>query len=248
MSDKNPQKPILEFLEKPREPEDGEQSNDIWMVSFADMISLLLAFFLLMYASSVMEQSKWKEISGSLATKFNPKGGAEGAFLKSETMVLGDAKVPVLHEVNLEYTYAVWRQALNNVPLLQQHAHVSLEGDRLRLSLPVSLVFAGGVVKINEAAQPIILQLAQMLYRLDTPIEIVGAVDISESENSLPEWPSLWELSLARAMTLARELEQRNGTRTLGVYGSAPGKTLGEKKREENTNAATIDIVIRRTS
>lgn len=246
MLEKEPQKNMLDFLQQRKSSEDEESSSDIWMVSFADMISLLLAFFLLLYASSVMELSKWKEITSSLATKFDPKG--DGAFSGSDAAGSGAAKVPVMQEVNLEYTYAVWHQALDKVPLLREHANISLEADRLLLSLPVSLVFVPGGVEINEVAQPIILQLAQMLYRLDTPVEIVGAVDLAIEENSKMEWPSLWELSLARAMKLANELAQKNGARTLGVYGGVPGKNKYQKRPEKNTHVETIDIVIRRTS
>jgi len=200
-------------------PEDHDNSER-WMVSYADFVTLLFAFFVVMYAISSVNEGKYRVLSSALVNAFRsgtnitivttpPTGGAN-------TLV----QVPTL---------PIAKAVRSNAPLQEQAKLGSLASDMRRVMSPlvkngqvnITQTARGVVIEIKDSAlfptgqaQPapgsiaMLTQVAALLNHVDNPVSVEGFTD--NVPISTPTYPSNWELSAARAGSVVR-LFQENG-------------------------------------
>jgi len=202
-----------------RRKEEEHENHERWLVSYADFITLLFAFFVVMYAISSVNEGKYKVLSNSLTNAFNnttaapggqPLAVIQGAPPIAVQPVFKADKLP--EQVKAEEKKVQDRQRMKNVannimealqPLVAQGKVRLLETSRgVTIEINDSILFPAGQSKLQPASSSAMGAIAQVLASTDFPITIEGHTD--NVPISTPQFPSNWELSAMRATTVLR--------------------------------------------
>ncbi|MBI3709272.1 MAG: OmpA family protein [Proteobacteria bacterium] len=215
----------------------------IWLLSFTDLVSLLLGFFVLLYSMTSLDNGKWRQIAANLAIVAVPDAREDAAVRGSERNL---AVAPVRHAVDLDYLAAVLRQKTADDPVLSK-ATIHRLDDRLVLSLPSDLLFTSNRAELERRGQAALFALGGVLRNIGNQVDVHGHAD----PNPVRAGPfaSNWELSLARAMAVAAEFRRAGYRREPMILGFADTRfadispTLPEAERLRL--ARRVDVVIR---
>jgi chemotaxis protein MotB len=191
----------------------GGAGRPAWLVTFADLVALLIAFFVMMFSTQKVDTGKWESLVEALSMRLNP----------TQTVVIArpsaDATVERLspaRATDLDYLESVLRDKARLQPELAGLSLFRLD-DRLVLALPAELLFASGRADIVVSARPILFTLAGVLGTIGNGIDIVGHADPTPLAGS--PFRSNWELSVARAVSVANELQRAGYHRPLAPSG-----------------------------
>ncbi|MDH3475719.1 MAG: OmpA family protein [Rhodospirillales bacterium] len=203
-----PLEPSLELpLEPPREPplEPGlpaprrGASSQVWMVSFTDLIALMLTFFVMMFAMSKVEFRKWQNLTDALAENLNAVRETSAAQPGAQ---LGIEVLRPLAGADLDYLAALLGQNMAAEPLLAEGLLLRLE-DRIVIALPGDLLFAPGSIELAPAGRTAMAALGNLLRHVENRVEVAGYADPRQPGGG---FASNWDLSLVRALTVAELL------------------------------------------
>jgi chemotaxis protein MotB len=214
-----------------------------WLVIFADLVSLLLTFFVMMFAMSTVEQAKWEAAANSLSRSMNIDSLA---IIRSAQPELTVPTVDRPDAVNLDYLVSVLRgqfaeTAILNRSVIRRHA------DHLIISFPNDLLFGAGSAELSARAETALAALGGVLGNLSNKIDVSGHTD--PSPISSRAYPSNWELSLARARAIAAHLSRSGYQRDIGVFGYGDTRfgDLSPKLAADQREALArrVDVIIR---
>ncbi|WP_053960224.1 flagellar motor protein MotB [Sulfobacillus thermosulfidooxidans] len=185
-----------EIWEKETENEDGGNENAgmmRWLITYADLITLLLAFFIVLYAMNRTEQVKFSLVSQALANQFDSKsiiGKSPGPSIINGLSGT-HAELASLNRLEDEL-----QQKINQAHLSSSVSVTSNERG-VEVSLNASLLFAPGSAKVSPQAASLLLQLGNILKTVPNDIEVAGYTDSTPIRTV--KYPSNWQLSAARA-------------------------------------------------
>jgi chemotaxis protein MotB len=193
---------------------DDEENHDRWLISYADFITLLFAFFVVMYAVSQVNDGKYRVLSDSLNTAFrNVPGSATGAQVAINPNNPVPFQIQGRRPINLKSeeqrkqkekmrnAASEIRQAL--APLVQQGQVRIFEGARgITIEVNASVLFTPGEARLDLSALRALSDVAKILAPTAFPITVEGHTDSLPIANS--QFPSNWELSGARASSVVR--------------------------------------------
>lgn len=204
-----------------RRPDDLHNSER-WLVSYADFITLLFAFFVVMYSVSSVNEGKYKVLSQTLEGIFNAparsvepigrkhsRNAAPGQVPKDQ-MINPVAKVPHNSEGIEERRSAELKSIANKFAakfdalMSKGLVTVDVSDKWIQLSLRNSLLFSSGDSAPSNQAFPVIQKVASILKGHDNAIAVEGFTD--NLPISTNRFPSNWELSSDRAATIVRLL------------------------------------------
>ena len=190
---------------KPALPHHEEHADETWLIPYSDLLTLLLALFIVLFASSSLDKNKAAQIQYALAAAFSnatadPLSGTIINFLN-------DAK-----DLNLEEDGVI----------------VSSDAQGATLEMTTINLFDKGSVNIKAEAIPTIKKISTLLdsnkYRRFR-IVVEGHTD-DTSESQIAELPSNWELSAARAGAVVRTMisngMDNNRFKAVGLAGILP--------------------------
>jgi len=196
--------------------QDEHVNLERWLISYADFITLLFAFFVVMYSISSVNEGKYRVLSDTLVTAFNqnPKAlkpiqvGQEGVsgdlvIVKPDRPTGQTSPLDLFQESqpqsNLAEIQTDFQQALS--PLIEQDLiDIKREENWVEIEINTSLLFASASAQLESEAKPVLQRLAGILQRYPNTIQVEGFTD------NLPintiSYPSNWELSAARAASV----------------------------------------------
>jgi chemotaxis protein MotB len=194
-----------------RKKRQGKVSHDRWLVSYADFITLLFAFFVVLFATGQSDMRKKVELAASIQSAFNQMGIFEPhSALPSETALIGSggSGAPPIVSVPLRSTpesIVIVRQHIEQSaqPEIAQGMiaiHQSVNG--LVISLQEAGFFDSGATDIRGSALPVLDRIAAVLP--EAPLRVEGHTDNVPIHT--PQFASNWELSSSRASSIARHL------------------------------------------
>ncbi len=242
-------------------------NHERWLVSYADLLTLLFAFFVVLFASSVSDKKKTAKMAQAMQTAFQQKGifdahaetpplapGAGTSFgepkpleLPIETPTGQTGKGP---GSGIPGDADTQRHAMEHslAPAVQKGLiKMHQTGDGLTLSLYSAGFFSSGSADVRADAMPLLLQIAASLPQ--GPLRIEGHTD--DQPIHTERFRSNWELSTARAAAIAevlmRETSVGPANFALAGYGEfhPVSDNATEKGRAENRR---VDIVLLRSS
>ncbi|SEB42539.1 flagellar motor protein MotB [Terriglobus roseus] len=191
-------------------------NHERWLVSWADLLTLLFAFFVVMFASSVSDKKKSAKMAAAMQTAFQQNGVFEAHAAKPPLAPGGGTssgdpnplEMPIESSQAKSYGDAA-RKAIEAsiAPALQQHLVRMREAeDGITLSLDSAGFFASGSAEVKASVKPILAKLAAALPQ--------GALRVEGHTDNQPihtvQFRSNWELSTARAASIAEVLMQRS--------------------------------------
>lgn len=201
----------------------SNENHDRWLVSYADFITLLFAFFVVMYSISSVNEGKYKVLSESLEGIFNtrPKSlepiqvGELNDRIEQQTsseglhpMLIGrhesyETIKEKSDDAQLESVAGEFEESFADL-IYEDHLSIRRLDDWVEISLRDEIVFQSGGVIPAEEAFDVIKRIAAVLRSKNNGVLIEGHTDNLRISNG--QFPSNWELSAARAATFLRLL------------------------------------------
>lgn len=195
-----------------RKEEHEEHHDERWLVSYADFITLLMVLFVVLYSMGQVNVEKYKQLAESMRTAFslggavqivdsqiNQVGGTSEDGSSKPIVVPGIPEGPTeSEEVAGQLTSMLSAQNLGN----QVSVQTNIEG--VLISLSERLIFKNDQVELPPEAFQVLNTIVEMLRPIDNKVRLVGHTNNTPSTN--PLYPTNWELSLARATTVAKYL------------------------------------------
>ena len=204
-------------------------NQERWLVSYADFITLLFAFFVVMYSISQVNQSKYRVLSETFEHAFNSRQVTPDTTSSNPTRkVINPIQVgepalsPAPSAIDITPNSSSTPEPL---PVDQLEEISSLFNERfadlindelvsvtsnelwLQIELRDSILFASGYAEPSLQAQAIFDEIGSILKNYPTPIQVEGFTDNIPISN--PRYPSNWELSSARATAIVKLLAAR---------------------------------------
>lgn len=204
-------------------------NQERWLVSYADFITLLFAFFVVMYSISQVNQSKYRVLSETFEHAFNSRQVTPDTTSSNPTRkVINPIQVgepalsPAPSAIDITPNSSSTPEPL---PVDQLEEISSLFNERfadlindelvsvtsnelwLQIELRDSILFASGGAEPSLQAQAIFDEIGSILKNYPNPIQVEGFTDNIPISN--PRYPSNWELSSARATAIVKLLAAR---------------------------------------
>jgi chemotaxis protein MotB len=210
---------------------EASEGRDRWLISYADLVTLLFALFVVLFAAADHERAR--SISSSIAAEF----GESSTTLNQNSGVLPGATPLAKEEAAINRAFA-------NNQTLGSRALVTRTGRGLVISLAEAGFFAPGEAALREDALSLVDTLADALRDSDAPLRIEGHTDSTPISSS--RYPSNWELSTARAASVLAHLTARNiASARLSVAGYADERPIADNSTPEGRALnRRVDIVI----
>ncbi len=205
---------------------EGEH-QDRWMVSFADFITLLFAFFVVMYSISSVNKGKYETFSESLdQALFHEKKVVKeaepvqvGAIpTRVQPIELPNLVTVTEEEHQLSEEIMEEKRRLNEVsdefqralkPFVEsQLVGINRHDFWVELEMNSELLFASGSAELSSKALPVIEKVAEVVRNVPNVINVEGYTDNIPISTGI--YPSNWDLSSARATSVVKELEKNN--------------------------------------
>ncbi len=197
-----------------RKPEEEHDNHERWLVSYADFITLLFAFFVVMYALSSVNEGKYRILSESMATAFRnvqvvgdtaPLPVAINPPIPLPKKPSGVLKAPdVAKQKQRDTMRNVAKDILDVMaPLIEQGKVRVIETSRgVTIEINDSILFSPGQAPLQPPLIKAMSAIAEVLAPTEFPITIEGHTD--NVPINTPQFPSNWELSAVRATTVLR--------------------------------------------
>ncbi|EWC42059.1 flagellar motor protein MotD [Pseudomonas stutzeri] len=200
-----------------RRPPEEHENHERWLVSYADFITLLFAFFVVMYSISSINEGKYKILSDSLVGVFNqadrsvkpiPIGEERPRTTEADVSEVADLSSPALSAgaPTLDPLERIAQSMRDTFGELIANEQLTIRGNELwiEIELNSSLLFPSGDALPNDQAFQLIDKVAAILAPFDNPIHVEGFTD--NLPISTDQFPTNWELSAARAGSVVRML------------------------------------------
>lgn len=212
-----------------RNNHEEHENHERWLVSYADFITLLFAFFVVMYAISSVNDGKYRVLSESLLSAFRDivrSSEAVSVGLRPAGQIVV-APVPTQPAVRLtdarrrqqERMRAIAKDLLKALEPLVQEQRVRVAETRLGIAVEINaaVLFAPGQARLAPESEKVLRAVAVVLRGDDHVIRIEGHTD--DVPIATREFPSNWELATARASSVVRVLvdEGISGARLAAV-------------------------------
>ncbi|MGH1455670.1 MAG: OmpA/MotB family protein [Alphaproteobacteria bacterium] len=227
-----------------RNDDDNQSTVPLWLVTFTDVMALMLTFFVLLYAMSTPSEESWDDISASLGSHFSKEYARP--FNKGSQDVVSIDQIPQSKALDLGYLETLVTRLLEEKEI--KGVMVFQNGDRLIISLPSELLFESGGANINIDGKKALFSLAGALARIRNRLEVIGHTDPAPITSNTGLFKSNWDLSLARGSSVAAMLRELGYMRDITVRGVSSGRyedlpdTIDQKKRYDM--ARRVDIVL----
>jgi len=199
---------------QPPQPDSVTGSGDAWLVTFTDLVALLLAFFVMLFAMMTLDQDVWESLQEGFAVEWVRLDPLPEPPVPEEER--DTPTVELRSGVDLDYLSALLRQELPNHAALAG-ARIDRQEGRLVIALPDRLLFDSGATRPHPAAADALYTLGGLLRHLDNRVEVLGHAD----PRPMPEGTtrSNWELSLARGTAVADMLARAGYTQPILIRG-----------------------------
>lgn len=232
--------------------EEQEPGAPGWMVTYGDLMSLLLTFFVLLLSFATLEERKVKEAISSLkgALGVLPQSKAQQAI--PDPLPPSVVK-PIRDEAVKERIKRLHRE-IHAQGLDRQVQVGEQEQGILNIRLSSSLLFRSGSAEILPSAYPVLEDVAELLRehmgRYDSDVRVEGHTDDVPISPALARtFPSNWELSVARSLSIMHFLTDRTALPVdhFGVAGYGPHRPLRspielEENRKYNRRVEIVAI------
>ncbi len=219
-----------------------------WLLTYADMITLLMAFFIMMYSMSQLDLAKFHKLAASIRSGFGGTvqdgGGGESVI---STMPGSGGKplvIPELAAMASERAVSEFKRYLESHGLSNDVRVTKTQGGMTVSIVTDKVLFASGQAEINNAGRDLLAELAKVLNKRPGGIRVEGHTDNLPISTHL--YPSNWELSAARAAKVVRFLiNQGVKPGRLSATGFADSRPVRPNDTEANRRYnRRVDLVI----
>jgi chemotaxis protein MotB len=206
-----------------RKPKVQKENSERWLLTYSDLITLLMIFFILLYAISSTDARKFRDLTGALKAAFNngsfqlitPGGSPGNPKNFSGSMPTSEKKL-------LKQLQQSVANISKELGLSQNVIHVGTSREGIVITLSGSLLFYPGDTELIPHSTVILNRIAPLVKNLPNRIRVEGNTD-DESAIGTP-YSSNWELSALRAVSVVRYLAEQGGVAPARLDADALGQ------------------------
>jgi len=260
-------------MARKRMPEPEKDNLERWLLTYSDLITLLMIFFVMMYSMSKVDADKFQAIAESLSIAFgggtpaqvdigvtpggpsiietypvkSPTEGGENPWGEEKTEGTGNGGEG---NVNIEnMTIEAIKQKLDQFALdnnIQARLVTSIEERGLVVSISDTLLFESGSADITPRAREILDKITNVLASAPNYIKVEGHTDNLPINTA--RFPSNWELSVLRATNVVHIMKEKIPAQQLSAVGYGEYRPIASNDTEEGrAKNRRVDLVILRS-
>jgi chemotaxis protein MotB len=194
-------------MARKRYQEDSE-NHERWLISYADFMTLLFAFFVVMYAISVVNVGKYKVLSDALGDAFGGRGAATTPATTVEPTfslpsIVARKRAEAMRREKDRLTMLARDLTATLGPLVKEgKVRVTQNSRGVSVEINASVLFAPGDATLTYASREALSAVAVLLKNDPHAVQVEGHTDDVPIAN--PLFPSNWELSAVRASSVVR--------------------------------------------
>lgn len=253
----------------------GHENHERWLITYADLITLLLIFFVIMYAMSKVDMKKYEDLSRSLQLQFakgdsilqrndgilgdlEPGKGEDGSSKDLQTATPAATPTPTPSPSGADKEQAERDQDLRdllaqvNQYIAENHLEAQVSANNGQRGVVIKLndliLFDLGKADLKPASLPILNKLASLFQTLNTKVSIEGHTDnLPLQTGSL--YKDNWGLSQARSVSVVRHFLTVEGMRNDMFVSAAYADTVPVAPNDSEANRAQnrrVEIVVLR--
>lgn len=188
-----------------KKKEEEHENGERWLISYADFITLLFAFFVTMYSTSSVHEGKLRAVADSVNEAFHPYISLSSSSIRLTQKQAG----PDMFDPGLKLFFK-YRKMEEEVRTMDPSGQISLIKDRRGTVIRVGdgLAFETGKAEILRDFGQKLDKIADLIAALPSSVQVEGHTDNIPVKTSA--YPSNWELSTARAMSIVRYFVDRH--------------------------------------
>ena len=174
-----------------------EHVDEAWLLPYSDMLTLLLALFIVMFAMGQTDAGKFKQMSQQFNIIF---AGGSGVMQQDGNSVIpmevspGQAEYDKMTEVKKMLEEEITKEGYSD------KVKVELNSEGLEISIQDAVLFNTAEAEVKNNLSPLLLQISNLLQGLDNQVKVVGHTDNVPIKND--KFRSNWELSSMRAINV----------------------------------------------
>jgi chemotaxis protein MotB len=211
-----------------------EYSTRVWMLTFTDLVALMLSFFVMLFAMSSVTLTEWRSVIDSLSQTLRrevvPVKTAPSSAFNIGTIFRKQA-------IDIDYLASVLAEAVGNLGSLSRDRVLRLE-DRLIIVLAGDDLFQPGQVRLTAGGPEALFALGGVLRNIGNQIDVNAYAAPTAPAGSA--YASGWELATARGSAVANALHESGYAGDIVAFGRAATATADGSGR--------IEIVVRPTA
>ncbi len=195
--------------------EEFDEGVPPWVITFADMVTLLLVFFVLLFAIGTIEQKKWWQIKESLRTALGSQTVDQDAVRERMAIInqlrqnFDEKTISAVDEVGALVTREIEDIASEVDDFILENklsGQVEVSSDTRGAVITISdvILFPLGKAEMTKSGRKTLRQIFELLEQFHYHIKVEGHTD--NSPINTDKFPSNWELSASRAANVARML------------------------------------------
>jgi chemotaxis protein MotB len=251
-------------MAKKKQHAEEHVNHERWLVSYADMITLLMVLFVVLYAMGQTDKTKLESLRTSLQRAFAVEvlRGTDAASLKGSSgasivpppvpLAITQELIAMTGEITPDPHMAAAlqevREALLQVPIPSDASgsvDVGASREGIVISLTGNMLFDSGKSDLKPRGMTLLDTLTERLRTMPNEIRVEGHTDTIPIATSL--YPSNWELSSARATTVARYLAEHSDIAPQRLIAAGYGEfhpIAPNDTREGRARNRRVDLVI----
>lgn len=232
-----------------RQKAEKAENHERWLVTYADMITLLMVFFIVLYAGSIADKQKFNQLATSLSDAFNPDVMKS---VKGSKPIEGGLTPIAMVDAIKKNIEAAGGEGVQGASASNPTAtagglggmSVIANSEGVLISMWGNLLFESGKANLRDEAIDSLQTVIGLLKESTMNLRVEGHTD--DVPISTPQYPSNWELSTARATSVVRYLiDQGVAPNRLQVAGYASTKqVVPNDSREHRAQNRRVDIQI----
>ena len=224
------------------------ESTERWLLTYADLITLLLGLFVILYAMSKIDQGKYQEVAIALSQTFGGKTilSGQGGITPMPASSSQDGTDNNDQASSGSEQNELSEQIKKTLEQYIQSSKVSVIGssEGLTIHLLETLLFETGSDQIKPEARKVLDKLSNLIINLPNNIKVEGHTD--NVPISTLQFPSNWHLSIARSLKTAYYMIQKGvNPQKISIVGNSEYKPLNPNDTpEKRAKNRRVDIVI----
>lgn len=193
-----------------------KQSSDRYLITYADLLSLLLGLFVILYTSSQLNAERFKAITEAFENTFQKVGrmplivGGDGV-LDGTKNIIPEPIIPNFKNGNLDIIESELKMRLQDF-IFKSNIEIFNDGKLLKIAMPERLLFQSGKAEIQSSGAVFLDTLTTLLIGLPNQIMIDGHTDNVPINNFL--YKSNWHLSSMRAANVCYKMVENGLQKT----------------------------------
>lgn len=240
-----------------KKPKVKKENNDRYIITYADLLTLLLAFFVILYALSDPREDEIEKLGDYFESVLNPKTEqielTNSSKLSERTVrqPLSEEERNMMQSVkeqsNLRKMKVELDEKIESLKL-GDHIRTQIEEEGLKITLTNDILFDSASAKVsNNKSFKLINNIGEMLINYENPISVEGHTDDLPINNN--QYESNWELSTDRALSVLKIITNNNNINPNRLSSTGYGEyspiveNVTEKDRSQNRR---VEIIVKR--